>query len=77
MEEGTTTTPFEMHVFNRTSRFHLAIDALEKAAHYNPVTRKKAGPLIKKYKKILRDHEKYIRKYGKDMDEIANWKWHA
>ncbi len=74
-EEGTTTTPFEMMVLNRTSRYHLAIDALERAGHINPVTKRKAGRLIKKYKKFLRDHEKYIRKYGKDMDEVTNWIW--
>lgn len=74
-EEGTTTTPFEMMVLNKASRYHLMIDALEKAAHLNPVTSRKANRLIKKYKKFLRDHEKYIRKYGKDMKEVNDWTW--
>lgn len=74
-EEGTTTTPFEMMVLNKASRYHLMIDALEKAAHLNPVTARKAGRLIKKYKQFLRDHNRYIRKYGKDMKEVNDWKW--
>lgn len=75
IEEGTTTTPFEMKVLNKTSRYHLMIDALEKAAHFNPETKKKAGNLIKKYSKFLKEHEKYIKKYGKDMPEVSEWKW--
>lgn len=75
IEEGTTTTPFEMMVLNQTSRYHIAIDALEKAAHFNPVTARKATRIIKKYKKFLHDHEKYIRQHGKDCDEINNWFW--
>lgn len=75
IEEGTTTTPFEMMVLNHTSRYHIVIDALEKAAKRNPVTARKAGKIIKKYTKFLRDHEKYIRLHGKDMAEVTNWFW--
>jgi phosphoketolase len=47
-EEGTTTTPFDMHILNRTSRYHLVIQAAEKiAAHFPHVscaaTRQKSG----------------------------------
>ena len=74
-EEGTTTTPFEMMVLNRTSRYHLAIDALEKAAKFNPVTSRKAGRLIKKYQKILHDHSRHIKKHSTDLKEVIDWKW--
>ena len=37
MEEGTTTTPFDMHVRNRTSRFHLVMDAIQAASQTNEV----------------------------------------
>jgi len=63
-EEGTTTTPFEMLVLNQADRYHLAIDALEKAAPSH--MKKKAHQLIKKYRKELKKHERYIRRHGKD-----------
>lgn len=72
-EEGTTTTPFEMHVLNETSRYHLAIDALQRASKQNKELAKKAPALIRKYKKILADHELYIRAEGRDGEEIENW----
>jgi xylulose-5-phosphate/fructose-6-phosphate phosphoketolase len=75
LEEGTTTTPFEMMALNQTSRYHLAISALEKGAKTNPAVAKKSKKLIAKFQKALRDHEKYIRKYGKDNEELDKWKW--
>lgn len=35
-EEGTTTPPFDMQVRNRTSRYHLVIQAAQKVAAKNP-----------------------------------------
>lgn len=70
MEEGTTTTPFDMMVMNKTSRYHLLIDAIEKIARFNTSIRKKMPGLIKKFKHLLRQHSRYIIKYGKDMAEI-------
>ncbi len=32
IEEGTTTTPFDMVVLNKTSRFHLCLEALRRAS---------------------------------------------
>lgn len=75
VEEGTTTTPFDMHVRNRTSRFHLAMDAVIKAAKSNEAVAKKAPKLIAKLEKKLTAHQKYILKYGKDMPEIDEWRW--
>jgi xylulose-5-phosphate/fructose-6-phosphate phosphoketolase len=68
-EEGTTTTPFDMHVRNQTSRYHLVMDALEKGANLNEAVAKKAPKLIAKMQKKLLQHQKYILKYGKDMEE--------
>ena len=34
IEEGTTTTPFDMTVRNRASRYHLVIDAINNARRY-------------------------------------------
>lgn len=81
MEEGTTTTPFNMMVMNKTSRFHLTIDAIQRVMASNSdltknkTFRAKAKKLIIDCEKKLREHTKYILKYGKDMPEIENWKW--
>lgn len=74
-EEGTTTTPFDMQVLNKTSRFHIAIDALQKGAKHSAKTAKIANKLIAKYKAKLREHNAYIVKYGKDMPEVDHWSW--
>ena len=70
IEEGTTTTPFDMHVRNQTSRFHLVMDAIKRGAEVNEAVAKKAPKLLKQIEKKLTQHQKYIIKYGKDMDEI-------
>lgn len=75
VEEGTTTTPFNMMVMNKTDRFHLAIEAMELAAKTSPAIRKKARSAISRLKAILRQHAKYIVRFGKDMPDIENWKW--
>jgi len=74
-EEGTTTTPFDMHVRNRTSRYHLVIQAAERVAAFNPARAAAAERLIMKYSKKLLDHRAYIDQYGVDPPEILNWKW--
>lgn len=75
IEEGTTTTPFDMVVRNRTSRFHLAIRALQAASESNPIHKKSANKLIKYFDQLLEQHAKYIVAYGKDMPEVEGWKW--
>ena len=38
IEEGTTTTPFDMTVRNQASRYHLVIDAINNAGRLSPRT---------------------------------------
>jgi xylulose-5-phosphate/fructose-6-phosphate phosphoketolase len=71
MEEGTTTTPFDMVVQNKMSRFQLAIDALK----YVPRLRSKAADVIDLFKRKLYDHEVYVHEKLVDMPEIVNWRW--
>lgn len=72
-EEGTTTTPFDMQVRNGTSRYHLAIEALQYGAARNSTVKKVAERWIRVFRKTLADHQKYILRYGKDPAEITNW----
>jgi len=75
IENGSTTTPFDMHVRNKTDRYNLAIDAFRKLSQKGNVEKGKANELIKKYENKLLEHTEYIKKHGVDTDEIENWKW--
>lgn len=70
MEEGTTTTPFDMHVRNKTSRYHLVMDAIQAASQTNEAVAKRAPKLLKQFERKLTQHQKYILKYGKDMEGL-------
>jgi xylulose-5-phosphate/fructose-6-phosphate phosphoketolase len=72
-EEGTTTTPFDMVVLNKMSRFHLAIEALK----YVPRLRSRVSDAIDMFNRKLYEHGLYIREHLEDMPEVANWSWTA
>lgn len=75
IEEGTTTTPFDMQVLNKTSRYHLAIDLIEKGSLRNKKVREEKKKLIRYLEHKLGKHEKFIVKNGRDMPEIETWHW--
>jgi xylulose-5-phosphate/fructose-6-phosphate phosphoketolase len=70
-DQGTTTTPFDMVVLNKMSRYHLAIDALK----HVPRMRSQASDAIDMFKRKLYEHQTYIRQHFQDMPEIRNWSW--
>ena len=55
-EEGTTTTPFNMHVCNRTSRYHLIMQAIRLASAQNPRVAARAQGSVHHYEYVLQDH---------------------
>jgi xylulose-5-phosphate/fructose-6-phosphate phosphoketolase len=71
IEEGTTTTPFDMLVRNHTSRYHLAREALRRV----PGITSRAMPVIDLMNQKLREHEHHIVQHGVDMPEIRDWRW--
>jgi xylulose-5-phosphate/fructose-6-phosphate phosphoketolase len=73
MDQGTTTTPFDMVVLNEMSRFHLALDALK----HIPRLRVEANNAVVLFNKKLNEHHDYIRQHLEDMPEIRNWQWTA
>ncbi len=75
IENGSTTTPFDMQVRNETSRYHLAKEAFTKMAESGVIEKDKAGDLNQKYDQKLADHQEYIKEHGVDPDEIENWQW--
>jgi xylulose-5-phosphate/fructose-6-phosphate phosphoketolase len=70
-DEGSTTTPFDMVVLNKMSRYHLAIEALK----YVPRLRSQSADVVDIFKRKLYEHGLYIRQNFEDMPEIANWHW--
>ena len=70
-EEGTITTPFDMRVQNDIDRFHLVIDAIKLI----PSLSNKGAAVVQEMKDKLVEHNQYIREYGIDMPEVAEWKW--
>ena len=71
IEEGTTTTPFDMLVRNNLDRYNLVADVVHRVP--------KLGYMAAYTRQFVRDklidHKQYIVKYGEDMPEIRNWKW--
>ena len=74
-EEGTTTTPFDMHVRNRTSRYHLIMQAIRFASTLNPRVAARASASVHHYEYVLQDHQRFIQENGDDPAEITNWQW--
>ncbi len=71
IEEGTTTTPFDMVVKNRASRFHLVMDAINNAQR-TPVG---ATELKAWCEAQLARHETYMVEHLQDMPEVREWTW--
>lgn len=74
-EQGSTTTPFDMQVRNRTDRYSLAIEAFRVAEAEGLISPEKKEELIKKYENKLDEHQTYIKEHGTDPKEIEDWKW--
>ena len=71
IEEGTTTTPFDMCVLNRLDRFHLAQAVLRAVPGL--------GAHAEHAEQALRDalaaHREHVRRTGDDLPEVRDWAW--
>jgi xylulose-5-phosphate/fructose-6-phosphate phosphoketolase len=71
MEEGTTTTPFDMLVLNDMDRFHLVMDVIDRVPGL--------GPRAAVLRQLMTDnrarHREWIVAHGEDMPEITQWVW--
>jgi xylulose-5-phosphate/fructose-6-phosphate phosphoketolase len=76
-EEGSTTTPFDMHVRNRTSRYHVVVQAARKIAGRNLSVASLAEDLVRKYEAKIAGHRAYVSEKGVDPPEIADWQWES
>nr|WP_255405252.1 phosphoketolase family protein [Sinomonas sp. R1AF57] len=69
VEEGTTTTPFDMAMLNRIDRFHLAIDVIDRV----PGLAAKHAALRQRYEDELVRVRAYTREFGEDPEGIRDW----
>lgn len=70
-EQGTTTTPFDMVVLNRMSRFHLVEEAIRRLPDPPPG----AAALLRLCEETLGRHHDYVREHFVDLPEIRDWAW--
>lgn len=70
-EEGTITTPFDMRVQNEIDRYSL----VKNVVRYLPQLGNRGSHLVQAMNDKLVEHRQYIREYGVDLPEVAEWKW--
>jgi len=71
IEEGTTTTPFDMVVLNNLDRYHLAMDVIDRVPSL--------GSRAVSQRQWLADqrtrHRAHVTSYGEDLPEVRAWRW--
>jgi xylulose-5-phosphate/fructose-6-phosphate phosphoketolase len=73
IEEGTTTTPFDMVMLNALDRFHLVMDVIDRV----PSLGTRVTGLRQQMSDARLAARRYTREHGEDDPEIANWTWDA
>ena len=71
IEEGSTTTPFDMCVLNKIDRYQLALDVIQRVPRLKGIT----DDASQVYRDSLRKHKAYVSAYGEDLPEVRDWKW--
>lgn len=77
IESGSTTTPFDMHVRNQTSRYHLVMEIARRAAETGRISAEEATRITEKYQAKIDENTEYIKVHGIDLPEIDAWVWPA
>ncbi|MDR1300639.1 MAG: phosphoketolase family protein [Candidatus Nomurabacteria bacterium] len=75
VEEGSITTPFDMHIRNRTSRYHQATEIIAKLHEQGALVEARAYELINRYQQKLQQNIAYVKDYGLDDPEVVEEKW--
>jgi xylulose-5-phosphate/fructose-6-phosphate phosphoketolase len=70
-EQGTTTTPFDMVVLNKISRFHLAALAVK----HSSLPAGRIAELVADLDAREADAVRYTREHFEDPPEIRDWRW--
>ncbi len=69
IEEGTTTTPFDMVMLNEMDRFHLVMDVVDRV----PGLGERAAQLRQDMADERLRHRAYTREYGDDSPDVRDW----
>ncbi len=70
LEVGSTTTPFDMLVRNKVSRWNIFLQVLDKLLDTGKISKKHYEKLKYKYEEKFRKHKIFIQKYGYDPEWI-------
>ena len=71
MEEGTTTTPFDMVMLNDLDRYHLVMDVIDWIPGLGPRT----AALRQQMMDTRLRSRQYTREHGEDAPEVQGWTW--
>jgi xylulose-5-phosphate/fructose-6-phosphate phosphoketolase len=71
IEEGTTTTPFDMVVLNNLDRYHLAMDVIDRV----PSLGTRAVTTRQHFVDQRARHRAHVTTYGEDLPEVREWRW--
>jgi xylulose-5-phosphate/fructose-6-phosphate phosphoketolase len=71
IEEGTTTTPFDMVVLNNLDRYHLAMDVIDRV----PSLGTRAATTRQFFADQRVRHRAHVTTYGEDLPEVREWRW--
>jgi xylulose-5-phosphate/fructose-6-phosphate phosphoketolase len=70
-EKGNINTPLELAIRNQIDRFNLVIDVINRV----PKLRSRGAYVKERMKTAIIENLNYAVEFGKDHDEIVNWKW--
>jgi xylulose-5-phosphate/fructose-6-phosphate phosphoketolase len=71
VEEGTTTTPFDMVVRNNLDRFHLVMDVIDRV----PGLARRATEVRQRMVDMRTRHRRHVVEHGVDLPEVRDWRW--
>ncbi len=71
IEEGTTTTPFDMVMLNNLDRFHLVMDVIDRVPELGP----SAATLRQAMADARVAARAYTREHGEDPPDVSEWVW--
>jgi len=73
VEEGSTTTPFDMVVRNDMDRYHLVMDVIDRV----PALAERAVATRQHMVDMRTRHAAHIVDHGIDLPEVTDWRWSA
>src|ERR671936_326610 len=71
IEEGTTTTPFDMVMLNDLDRYHLVMDVIDRV----PALGERVAELRQEIVDERLRHREHTRQHGEDAPAIRDWVW--